>query len=79
MRTLRPLIALPLFMIAFSAHAGPSYVSGDGSAVTSVDRFASFDSLTVGDDLSAYSEDGVNVFVNDTHGVFNGSYFAAEG
>lgn len=79
MRSTRHFIALPVVLLAFSAHAGPMYVSGDGSAVTSVDRFASFDSLNIGDDLSAYSEDGVNVFVDDVHGVFPGSYFAAEG
>ncbi len=79
MRSLRSLAALPFVLAAFSAQAGPLYVTGDGSAVTSVDRFASFDSLNIGDDLSAYTEDGINVFVDDVHGVFPGSYFAAEG
>jgi len=79
MRSIQLATALPLVMLAFTAHAVPIYVEGDGAAVSSVDRFASFDSLSIGDDLSAYSEDGVNVFVNDVHGVFDGSYFAAEG
>lgn len=50
---------------------------GTGSSVTSADRTATFDTLTVnGTDLSAYQEDSLDIFVADTlyvdYDFFNG-------
>jgi hypothetical protein len=78
MKRVSLLLTLLIFS-SFTAHADPVFSTGDGSAVSSIDRFASFDTLTEGNDLSAYSEDSINVFVNDIHCCFNGAYYAESG
>jgi len=45
------------------AVAVPIFSTGAGSAVTSLDRVATFDSITGGIDLSAYTEDLLSITV----------------
>lgn len=54
-------MGLSLIGIAASANAAPMFTTGIGSAVSSADRSATFDSVTDGQDLSNYSEDGLRL------------------
>jgi hypothetical protein len=47
-------------------HAAFTFSTGPGSAVTTVNRSATFDSISNGSDLTAYSEGGLNITVPDT-------------
>ncbi|HEX6958646.1 MAG TPA: PEP-CTERM sorting domain-containing protein [Ferrovibrio sp.] len=49
-----------------TANAAPVLSFGAGGAVTSADRTATFDSVTGGTDLSAYTEDSLSITVPDT-------------
>lgn len=67
MRPIKRIIAALILLSPFAANAVPIYSTGDGSAVTNVERIATFDGLNAsGQDLSAYAEDGINIFVPDT-------------
>ena len=54
-------MGLSLIGIAASANAAPMFATGIGSAVSSADRSATFDSVTNGQNLSNYSEDGLRL------------------
>ncbi len=59
--------ALCLCALAFSAAQAATVTIGSGSAVSFVDRTATFDTITTdGLDLSAYTEDSLNISVADT-------------
>lgn len=56
-----------LVLAVSSAQAAVTQTSGAGTSVTSADRAATFDALNAnGIDLSAYTEDQIDVWVNDT-------------
>lgn len=58
--------ALMLILVSMNVMAATTQSTGAGSAVTLADRTATFDSLTASSiDLSAYSEDGLFVTVDD--------------
>ena len=65
-----------------SAAAGVIVSFGAGSAVVTADRSAYFDAVSTGDPLWNYTEDHLNVFVDDVAGVGfdpsagNGGFFA---
>jgi len=61
------LLSLTLGGLAANANAAPIFSTGAGSAVTTVDRSATFDDLNAtGIDLSSYTEDGLSISVPDT-------------
>jgi len=53
--------------------------TGFQTAVTNITHQATFDTLSSGDDLAAYTEDGLFITVNDKHCCFNGSFYANGG
>jgi hypothetical protein len=60
-------LSLTFAGLAANASAAPIFSTGAGSALTIVDRKASFDGLdAIGIDLSAYSEDGLSISTPDT-------------
>ncbi|HTU99618.1 MAG TPA: PEP-CTERM sorting domain-containing protein [Luteitalea sp.] len=60
-------LSLTVVGIAANAHAAPMFSTGAGTAVTTVHRSATFDSLdSIGIDLSAYEEGGLSVSAPDT-------------
>lgn len=54
-------IALTVVGIASTAQAAPVLSFGAGSAVTTVDRFTNFDTIMQGQNLSAFSDNGLTV------------------
>ena len=60
-------LSLTFAGLAANVGAAPIFSTGAGSAVTIVDRKATFDGLdAIGIDLSAYSEDGLSISTPDT-------------
>ena len=51
-------------LLAGSLSAGPIVTWGSGSAVTSIDRSATFDGVSTHTDLSAYIEDGLSITID---------------
>jgi len=54
-------IALATALFTAAARAAPVLSFGAGSAVTTVDRFTNFDTIMQGQDLSAFSDNGLTV------------------
>jgi len=62
---MRIICVLSMLVVVCSVHA-TIITTGAGSAVTSADRTATFDSLTTDFiDLNTYAEDGLNIFMDD--------------
>jgi len=53
--------SIGVFYLASQAYAAPVVTIGAGTAVTTVDRSATFDTLSIGTDLSSYTEDGLSI------------------
>lgn len=71
MRRFLVLLASAVFSLACShLGAAPIFTIGAGSAVTSPDRIATFDTVTDGTPLAAYTEGGLSITV--PNGAYNG-------
>ena len=71
------LFSMIVLLISTTTYGSLIYTTGDGSAVSSIDRIATFDAIS--GSLSNYTEDGINIFVNDTHCCFSGGYYVSDG
>jgi hypothetical protein len=67
-------------VLSVSGFANATLITtGSGTAVTSSDLNAYFDTLTPGDDLTSYTEGGLNIFAPGTHCCKNGTYYESGG
>lgn len=71
---MKKLVLLSLLLFAGSASA-TIISTGAGTAVTSADHTANFNTLTSGVDLTSYTEGGLSISAPGTHCCLNGTFY----